>query len=203
MSSDALFLPVLHCCSHLPLRSSYSSHCLPRAQPQPMNSATSQLGTSKRLHMKCVRLPERLSCVNVLLGVLTDQTLLGSCFQTEVQVPWVLVKFSLHSLTLGKRTQGMGHSTHLMWIFHREGVCKHHGGLGSAIPRHGQGCLCLGETRGLTVPLLQESLRQYVDRIFTVITKSGVSCPTVMCDIFFSLREAAAKRFQGEPAWLS
>lgn len=38
-----------------------------------------------------------------------------------------------------------------------------------------------------------------MDRIFTVITKSGVSCPTVMCDIFFSLREAAAKRFQGEP----
>lgn len=71
-----------------------------------MNSATSQLGTSKRLHMKCVRLPERLSCVNVLLGVLTDQTLLGSCFQTEVQVPWVLVKFSLHSLTLGRETRG-------------------------------------------------------------------------------------------------
>ena len=46
--------------------------------------------------------------------------------------------------------------------------------------------------------LLQENLRQYVDRIFNVITKSGVSCPTVMCDIFFSLREAAAKRFQGE-----
>lgn len=37
-----------------------------------------------------------------------------------------------------------------------------------------------------------------MDRIFSVITKSGVSCPTVMCDIFFSLREAAAKRFQGE-----
>lgn len=46
--------------------------------------------------------------------------------------------------------------------------------------------------------LLQENLRQYVDRIFNIITKSGVSCPTVMCDIFFSLREAAAKRFQGE-----
>lgn len=44
----------------------------------------------------------------------------------------------------------------------------------------------------------QENLRQYVDRIFTVITKSGVSCPTVMCDIFFSLRESAAKRFQGK-----
>ncbi|KAF7252908.1 Ras GTPase-activating protein 3 [Varanus komodoensis] len=43
----------------------------------------------------------------------------------------------------------------------------------------------------------RENLRQYVDRIFTVITKSGVSCPTVMCDIFFSLRESAAIRFQG------
>ncbi|XP_023570950.1 ras GTPase-activating protein 3 isoform X5 [Octodon degus] len=43
-----------------------------------------------------------------------------------------------------------------------------------------------------------ENLRQYVDRIFTIITKSGVSCPTVMCDIFFSLREAAAKRFQDD-----
>lgn len=46
--------------------------------------------------------------------------------------------------------------------------------------------------------MFQENLRQFVDRIFTVITKSGVSCPTVMCDIFFSLRESAAKRFQGE-----
>lgn len=44
----------------------------------------------------------------------------------------------------------------------------------------------------------QETLRQHVDRVFTAITTSGVSCPTVMCDIFFCLREAAAKRFQGE-----
>ncbi|XP_066562444.1 ras GTPase-activating protein 3 isoform X2 [Amia ocellicauda] len=42
----------------------------------------------------------------------------------------------------------------------------------------------------------RENLRHYVDQIFTVITKSGVSCPTVMCDIFFALRESAAKRFQ-------
>ena len=42
-----------------------------------------------------------------------------------------------------------------------------------------------------------------MDRVFSVITKSGVSCPTVMCDIFFSLREAAAKRFQGECSWAS
>ncbi|MGH0142059.1 UNVERIFIED_CONTAM: hypothetical protein FKN15_075224 [Acipenser sinensis] len=44
----------------------------------------------------------------------------------------------------------------------------------------------------------RENLRHYVDRIFTVITNSGVSCPTVMCDIFFSLRESAAKRFQAD-----
>eukprot|EP00063_Salmo_salar_P067255 XP_014042090.1 PREDICTED: ras GTPase-activating protein 3-like [Salmo salar] len=29
-----------------------------------------------------------------------------------------------------------------------------------------------------------------------MITTSGVRCPTVMCDIFFSLRESAATRFQ-------
>lgn len=45
--------------------------------------------------------------------------------------------------------------------------------------------------------VLQDNLRQYVERIFNVITTSGMSCPTVMCDIFFSLRESAAKRFQG------
>ncbi|XP_078064564.1 ras GTPase-activating protein 3-like, partial [Mustelus asterias] len=43
-----------------------------------------------------------------------------------------------------------------------------------------------------------DNLRQYVERIFNVITKSGMSCPTVMCDIFFSLRESAAKRFQDD-----
>ncbi|XP_051759275.1 ras GTPase-activating protein 3 isoform X1 [Ctenopharyngodon idella] len=45
----------------------------------------------------------------------------------------------------------------------------------------------------------RENLRQYVDRIFNAITSSGVSCPTVMCDIFFSLRESAASRFQVDP----
>lgn len=57
-----------------------------------------------------------------------------------------------------------------------------------------------GCSRHCPLPL-QENLRQFVDRVFRVITKSGVSCPTVMCDIFFSLREAAAKRFQGECSW--
>uniref|UniRef100_A0A8K9WMB2 RAS p21 protein activator 3 n=1 Tax=Oncorhynchus mykiss TaxID=8022 RepID=A0A8K9WMB2_ONCMY len=42
----------------------------------------------------------------------------------------------------------------------------------------------------------RENLRQYVDRIFNMITTSGVRCPTVMCDIFFSLRESAATRFE-------
>ncbi|MED6275978.1 Ras GTPase-activating protein 3, partial [Characodon lateralis] len=45
----------------------------------------------------------------------------------------------------------------------------------------------------------RENLRHYVDRIFSVITSSGVRCPTVMCDIFFSLRESAATRFQVDP----
>uniref|UniRef100_A0A672M4C0 RAS p21 protein activator 3 n=1 Tax=Sinocyclocheilus grahami TaxID=75366 RepID=A0A672M4C0_SINGR len=45
----------------------------------------------------------------------------------------------------------------------------------------------------------RENLRQYVDRIFNVITSSGVSCPTVMGDIFFSLRESAASRFEVDP----
>ncbi|XP_056595045.1 ras GTPase-activating protein 3 [Triplophysa dalaica] len=45
----------------------------------------------------------------------------------------------------------------------------------------------------------RENLRHYVDRIFNVITCSGVSCPTVMCDIFFALRESAATRFQVDP----
>ncbi|CAH2223307.1 ras GTPase-activating 3 isoform X2 [Pelobates cultripes] len=45
----------------------------------------------------------------------------------------------------------------------------------------------------------KDNLKNFVDQIFNVITKSGVSCPTVMCDIFFSLRESASKRFQGDP----
>ncbi|XP_051993227.1 ras GTPase-activating protein 3-like isoform X2 [Xyrauchen texanus] len=45
----------------------------------------------------------------------------------------------------------------------------------------------------------RENLRQYVDRIFNVITSSGVICPTVMCDIFFSLRESAVSRFKDDP----
>ncbi|XP_072556910.1 ras GTPase-activating protein 3-like isoform X1 [Paramormyrops kingsleyae] len=44
----------------------------------------------------------------------------------------------------------------------------------------------------------RENLRQYVDRIFRAITTSGARCPTVMCDIFFSLRECAVKHFQGD-----
>lgn len=43
----------------------------------------------------------------------------------------------------------------------------------------------------------KENLRQYVDRIFGAITTSGARCPTVMCDIFFSLRECAVMHFQG------
>ena len=110
-------------------------------------------------------------------------------------VPQILVKFSLHSMMLSKRTQGVefcSHSTRVCFRASRR----------SGLPYPWVCLWCylgLRETLGLISQLLKESLRQYVDRIFTVITKSGVSCPTVMCDIFFSLREAAAKRFQGEP----
>lgn len=64
-------------------------------------------------------------------------------------------------------------------------------------PHHVCGlCQCLTPVSSVFCPP-QENLRQYVDRIFNVITTSGVRCPTVMCDIFFSLRESAATRFQG------
>lgn len=57
--------------------------------------------------------------------------------------------------------------------------------------------LCWYLTHLPRLPFPQENLRHYVDRIFNVITTSGIRCPTVMCDIFFSLRESAATRFQG------
>lgn len=65
-------------------------------------------------------------------------------------------------------------------------------------------CVWVSASSDPSFPPLQENLRQYVDRIFNVITTSGVRCPTVMCDIFFSLRESAATRFQGNspPEWL-
>uniref|UniRef100_A0A8B9DW21 RAS p21 protein activator 2 n=1 Tax=Anser cygnoides TaxID=8845 RepID=A0A8B9DW21_ANSCY len=40
-----------------------------------------------------------------------------------------------------------------------------------------------------------ENLRYYVDKVFREIVQSSISCPTLMCDVFYSLRHLAAKRF--------
>jgi len=42
---------------------------------------------------------------------------------------------------------------------------------------------------------LQENLRYYVDKVFREIVRSSISCPTLMCDVFSSLRHLAAERF--------
>ncbi|KAF5914549.1 hypothetical protein HPG69_007934 [Diceros bicornis minor] len=45
----------------------------------------------------------------------------------------------------------------------------------------------------------KENLRYYVDKLFSTIVKSSMSCPTVMCDIFYSLRQIATQRFPNDP----
>ncbi|GAB1294546.1 Ras GTPase-activating protein 2 [Apodemus speciosus] len=45
----------------------------------------------------------------------------------------------------------------------------------------------------------KENLYYYVDKVFNTIVGSSVSCPTVMCDIFYSLRQMAAKKFPNNP----
>ncbi|XP_012580377.1 PREDICTED: ras GTPase-activating protein 2 isoform X5 [Condylura cristata] len=45
----------------------------------------------------------------------------------------------------------------------------------------------------------KENLRYYVDKLFSTIVKSSMSCPTVMCDIFYSLRQMATQRFPNDP----
>ncbi|NWW47922.1 RASA2 protein, partial [Pedionomus torquatus] len=49
----------------------------------------------------------------------------------------------------------------------------------------------------LTAPC--ENLRYYVDKVFREIVRSSISCPTLMCDVFYSLRHLAAKRFPNDP----
>uniref|UniRef100_A0A8B9C715 RAS p21 protein activator 2 n=1 Tax=Anser brachyrhynchus TaxID=132585 RepID=A0A8B9C715_9AVES len=44
-----------------------------------------------------------------------------------------------------------------------------------------------------------ENLRYYVDKVFREIVQSSISCPTLMCDVFYSLRHLAAKRFPNDP----
>ncbi|KAL8187813.1 UNVERIFIED_CONTAM: Ras GTPase-activating protein 2 [Gekko kuhli] len=45
----------------------------------------------------------------------------------------------------------------------------------------------------------KENLRNYVDKVFSTIVQSSISCPTLMCDAFCSLRSLAAKRFPNDP----
>ena len=42
---------------------------------------------------------------------------------------------------------------------------------------------------------LQVHLRGYVNRLFAAITCSAMACPTVMCQVFHNIREAAAWKF--------
>lgn len=39
------------------------------------------------------------------------------------------------------------------------------------------------------------NLKEYVQRIFQAITESAVHCPTLMCQIFYNLRECATTYF--------
>ncbi|NXF39453.1 RASA2 protein, partial [Nyctibius bracteatus] len=48
---------------------------------------------------------------------------------------------------------------------------------------------------GDNVEVNMENLRYYVDKVFREIVQSSISCPTLMCDVFYSLRHLAAKRF--------
>ncbi|KAJ7324836.1 hypothetical protein JRQ81_017856 [Phrynocephalus forsythii] len=45
----------------------------------------------------------------------------------------------------------------------------------------------------------KENLRYYVDKVFRTIVQSSISCPTLMCDMFCSLRRLAAERFPNDP----
>ncbi|XP_062438370.1 ras GTPase-activating protein 2 isoform X2 [Rhea pennata] len=52
---------------------------------------------------------------------------------------------------------------------------------------------------GDNVEIHMENLRYYVDKVFREIVQSSISCPTLMCDVFYSLRHLAAKRFPNDP----
>ncbi|XP_064021223.1 ras GTPase-activating protein 2 isoform X1 [Pogoniulus pusillus] len=52
---------------------------------------------------------------------------------------------------------------------------------------------------GDNVEVNMENLRYYVDKVFREIVRSSISCPTLMCDVFYSLRHLAAKRFPNDP----
>jgi len=46
--------------------------------------------------------------------------------------------------------------------------------------------------------IFQVNLRGYVNRIFAAITCSAMACPTVMCQVFHNIREAAMSKFPGK-----
>ncbi|XP_011687807.1 PREDICTED: ras GTPase-activating protein 3 isoform X2 [Wasmannia auropunctata] len=48
---------------------------------------------------------------------------------------------------------------------------------------------------GNTIETNLTNLKEYVERVFTAITTSGVRCPPLMCEMFWSLRELAATHF--------
>ncbi|KAG5836968.1 hypothetical protein ANANG_G00234280 [Anguilla anguilla] len=52
---------------------------------------------------------------------------------------------------------------------------------------------------GDNVEVNKENLQQYVQKVFSSITQSSVSCPPLMCDVFRSLRQMASKRFPNDP----
>ncbi|KAJ8280537.1 hypothetical protein GJAV_G00056010 [Gymnothorax javanicus] len=52
---------------------------------------------------------------------------------------------------------------------------------------------------GDNVEANKENLQQYVQKVLSSITQSGVSCPPLMCDLFRSLRQMASKRFPNDP----
>ncbi|XP_029471588.1 ras GTPase-activating protein 2 [Rhinatrema bivittatum] len=52
---------------------------------------------------------------------------------------------------------------------------------------------------GDNVEIHKENLRYYVDKVFSAIVCSSMSCPTLMSDVFYSLRQMAAKRFPNDP----
>ncbi|KAH0624038.1 hypothetical protein JD844_007342 [Phrynosoma platyrhinos] len=49
------------------------------------------------------------------------------------------------------------------------------------------------------VEVHKENLHYYVDRVFKTVVQSSISCPTLMCDVFCSLRRLAAERFPNDP----
>uniref|UniRef100_A0A3B4X696 RAS p21 protein activator 2 n=1 Tax=Seriola lalandi dorsalis TaxID=1841481 RepID=A0A3B4X696_SERLL len=52
---------------------------------------------------------------------------------------------------------------------------------------------------GDNVEVNKENLQGYVHKVFSSITQSSSSCPTLMCDVFRSLRQLACKRFPVDP----